>query len=162
MELLWDGKTKVCSKSPGHMTKMAAICGKNLKSSSSLESKGWWPWNLVCSIGCSSTTKFIQMMTQCWPWPIYGNVKFGPLWRPSLSCDWDHSNKLSFPHPKVRFHMKFGFNRPQCLLRKRSLKKLNLRDFYQGQSVTLTFGTHKASCAHLVDCIYQLLYHRLP
>ena len=27
--------------------------------------------------------------------------------------------------------------------------------------MTLTFGTHKASCTHLVDCIYQLLYNRL-
>ena len=32
----WDGETKVCSNSPGHMTKMA-IYGKNLKKSSSLE-----------------------------------------------------------------------------------------------------------------------------
>ena len=24
--------------------------------------------------------------------------------------------------------------------------------------MTLTFGTHKASCMHVVDCIYQLLY----
>ena len=32
--------------------------------------KGWWPWDLVCSIGCWSTTKFIQMMTLGWPWPI--------------------------------------------------------------------------------------------
>ena len=29
-----------------------------------------WPWNLVCIIGCSSTTKFVQMMTLDWPWPI--------------------------------------------------------------------------------------------
>ena len=35
-------------------------------------------------------------------------------------------------------------------------KKLNLSDLDQGQWMTLTFGTHKASCAHLVDCIYQL------
>ena len=34
-------------------------------------------------------------------------------------------------------------------------------DLYQGQRMTLTFGTHKASCTHLVDCIYQLLYHSL-
>ena len=27
--------------------------------------------------------------------------------------------------------------------------------------MTLTFGSHKASCTHLVDCIYQFLYHRL-
>ena len=42
MELLWDGGTKVCSNSPGHMTKMSAmpIYGKNLKKSSSLEPKG--------------------------------------------------------------------------------------------------------------------------
>ena len=32
MEPPWDGGTKACSDSPGHMTKMAAmpICGKNL------------------------------------------------------------------------------------------------------------------------------------
>ena len=42
-------------KCPGHMTKMATmpIYGKNLKKSS-LEPKGRWPWNLVCSIGCSN------------------------------------------------------------------------------------------------------------
>ena len=53
MELLWDGGTKVCPNSPGHMTKMAAmpIYGKNLKKSSSLEPKDWWPWKLVCIIG---------------------------------------------------------------------------------------------------------------
>ena len=49
----------------------------------------------------------------------------------------------------------------QWLLRKRSLKILNLSDLNQGQWMTLTFGTHKASCTHLVDCIYQLLYNRL-
>ena len=54
------------------MTKMAAmpIYGKNLKKSSSPEPKSQWPWNLVCSIGCLSTTKFVLMMTLCWPWPI--------------------------------------------------------------------------------------------
>ena len=33
MESPWDGRTKVCSNGPGHMTKMAAmpIYGKNLK-----------------------------------------------------------------------------------------------------------------------------------
>ena len=38
----WDGGTKVCSNGPCHMTKMAAmpIYGKNMKNSSSLESKG--------------------------------------------------------------------------------------------------------------------------
>ena len=32
--------------------------------------KGRWPWKLVCSIGCSNTTKFVQIMTLGWPWPI--------------------------------------------------------------------------------------------
>ena len=79
MESPWAGGTKVCSKGPGHMTKMAAmpIYGKNLKKSSSLEPKGWWPWNLVCSIWCSSTTKFVQMMTLGWPWPI---LRKGQIW----------------------------------------------------------------------------------
>ena len=63
---------KVCSNGPGHMTKMPAIpiYGKNLKKSSSPEPNGRWPWNLECIIGCSSTTKFAQMMTLGWPWPI--------------------------------------------------------------------------------------------
>ena len=38
----WDGGTKICSNGPGHMTKMTAmhIYGKNIKKSSSLETKG--------------------------------------------------------------------------------------------------------------------------
>ena len=84
MELLWDGGTKVCSNGPGHMTKMAAmpIYGKFLEKSSSLEPKGRWPWNIVCVIGCSSTTKFAPMITLGWPWHILQQgqiVKFGPL-----------------------------------------------------------------------------------
>ena len=55
-----------------HMTKMASmpIYVKSLKKSSSLESKSWWPWKLVCSIRCSSPTKFVQMMTLGWHCPI--------------------------------------------------------------------------------------------
>ena len=79
MELLLDGGTKVCSNGHGHMTKMASmhICGKILKKSSSLEPKGPWPWILVCIIGCSSTTKFAQMMTLGWHWPILWQ---GQIW----------------------------------------------------------------------------------
>ena len=78
MEPPWDGGTKVCSNGVGHMTKMTAmpIYGKNLKISS-LEPKGRWPWKLVCSIECSSTTKFIQMMTLGWPWHI---LRQGQIW----------------------------------------------------------------------------------
>ena len=35
-----------------------------------MEPKGWWPWNFVCIIGYSGTTKFAQMMTLGWPGPI--------------------------------------------------------------------------------------------
>ena len=78
MEPPWDGVTKVCSNGPGHMTKMATtpIYGKNLKKSSP-EPKGRWPWKLVCSLGCSSTTKFVLMMTLSWPWPI---LLQGQIW----------------------------------------------------------------------------------
>ena len=43
---------------------------KTFKKSSSLEPNSRWPWKLVCSIGYSSTMKFVQMMTLGWPWPI--------------------------------------------------------------------------------------------
>ena len=78
MEPPWDGGTKVCSNGQGHMTKMAAtpIYGKNLKKSSPPEPKGRWPWKLVCSIECSSTTS-VQMMTLSWPWPI---LRQGHIW----------------------------------------------------------------------------------
>ena len=74
----WDWKLKVCSNGPCHVTNMAAmlIYGKNLEKSS-LEPNGWWPWKLVCSIWLLSTTKFVQMMTLGWPWPILWQ---GPIW----------------------------------------------------------------------------------
>ena len=126
MEPPWDGGLKVWSNGLGHMTKMAAmpIYGKNLKKSSSLEPKGRWPWKLVCSFGYSSNTKFVQMMTLGWPWPIlwhgqiwslmllYGkrvkqwiflrnyvvyNIKIGRCW---WSTKWGHEN-LWVPQVKV-------------------------------------------------------------
>ena len=79
MESSRDGGTKIYSNGPGHMTKMAAmlIYGKNLNKSSTPEPKGRWPWNMVCSMGCSSTTKFVQMMTLGFPWPI---LRQGQIW----------------------------------------------------------------------------------
>ena len=61
--------TKNCS---GHITKMAAMpmYVRNIKNSSSLEPKGWWPWKLICCIRYLSTTKSVQIMTLGWPWPI--------------------------------------------------------------------------------------------
>ena len=48
----------------GHMTKIATtpIYGKTLEISSSLEPKGQWPLDLVCSIGDVGPTRFAQMM----------------------------------------------------------------------------------------------------
>ena len=53
----WEAGLKVWSNGLGHMTKMAPmpIYDKKLKKS---------PWKLVCSIGYSSTSKFVQIMTQ--------------------------------------------------------------------------------------------------
>ena len=56
---------------------MIPIHGKNLKKSSSPEPHGRWPWNLVCSIGCSSTTMFVQIITIGWPWYILWQ---GQIW----------------------------------------------------------------------------------
>ena len=72
MEPPWDGGMIDCSNGPGYMISMAAmsIYGRNFKKYSSLEPKRWWPWKLVCSIGYSSSTKFVQMMTLGWHWPI--------------------------------------------------------------------------------------------
>ena len=71
VEPTWDVGMKICSNGPGHMTKMVAmpIYGKTLKKWS-LKPKGQRPWNLVCSIKYSNTTRFVQMMTLGWPWPI--------------------------------------------------------------------------------------------
>ena len=59
VESTWDEGMKVNINALCHKTKMAAmlVYGKNLYKSSFLEPKGWWPWNLVCGICFSSTTK---------------------------------------------------------------------------------------------------------
>ena len=78
--LHWMGEWKFVQTVLVTWPKMAAmpIYGKNLKKkSSSTEPKDGWPWNLVCSIGCLSTTKFVQMMTLGWPWPI---LQQGQIW----------------------------------------------------------------------------------
>ena len=43
---------------------------KTLQKCSSPGPKGLWPWALVCSIGALAPSKFVQMMTLGWPWPI--------------------------------------------------------------------------------------------
>ena len=59
------------------MTKMAVmpIYDRNLWKSSSHEVNGRWPWNLLCSIMDSGSTKFVQTMTP--GWPFYSKFKFG-------------------------------------------------------------------------------------
>ena len=63
----------------GPMTNRAAmpIYGKNLKTSSSPEPKGRWPWNFVCSIVYAITTKVVQIITLGWPWHI---LHQGQIW----------------------------------------------------------------------------------
>ena len=97
----WDGGTKVWSNGLGHMTKMATmpIYGKNLKKSSSLEPKGRWLWKLMCCIGYSSTTKFVQMMTLGWPWPI--------LWQGLCFC-MGKGKTMDFSETVVVYDIKVG------------------------------------------------------
>ena len=106
VEPQWDRGTKVSSNGPGHMTKMAAlpIYGKNVKNSSSLESKGRWPWKFVCCIKCSSTTKFVQMMTLSWPWPIFTT-------RSNLvpyAFVWEKVKTMDFSETVVVYNIKVG------------------------------------------------------
>ena len=51
---------------------------KTHQKSFSSEPKGQWPWALVCSIGALGPSKFIQMITLGWPWPI--------LWQGQIWC----------------------------------------------------------------------------
>ena len=46
-----------------------------------------------------------------------------------------------------------------AVISEKKFKKLNLSDLDLNK-MTLTVGTHTASCTHLTDCIYQLLYHK--
>ena len=71
--------TKSCSNGLGHMTKMAVmtIYGKILKKSSSPKPIDQWPWNLVCSIVHTSTSKFVQIMTWVNLYLFYAMIKFG-------------------------------------------------------------------------------------
>ena len=85
----WDGRRKACSNGPGTWPRWQP-CPYLIKYSkifylNSLEPKGRWPWNLVCSIGCSSTTKFDPMMTLGWPWPILWQ---GQIWSLMLLVNW--------------------------------------------------------------------------
>ena len=97
LEPPWDGGTKICSSVSGHMTNMTAmpIYGKNFKNPSSLESKG--RWKLVCSIGCSITTKFVQMMTLDWQWPILRQV---PICHP-YAFVWEKVKAMDFSEAVV-------------------------------------------------------------
>ena len=62
---------KIYTNCYGHLTKMATtpIYGKLFKKSSSLEPKGHFLWDLVCSIGDVGPSMFAQMMNLGWPWP---------------------------------------------------------------------------------------------
>ena len=50
---------------------------KTLKMSSSLEPKGQWPWDLVCSIVDVGPTRFAQIINLGWPWPTLWQ---GQIW----------------------------------------------------------------------------------
>ena len=60
----YDRLAKIYTNCYGHMTKMATMptYGKNSLKSSSLEPKGHWLWDLVCSIGDVGPIRFAQMM----------------------------------------------------------------------------------------------------
>ena len=70
MKITYDRLAKIYTNHTGHMTKMATtpiIGKKNLYISSTLEPKGQWPWDLVCSIVYVHVgpTGIAQMMNLC-------------------------------------------------------------------------------------------------
>ena len=66
----WDGRTKVCSNGPGHMTSVVAmlIYGKNLKKSYGTKRL------MTLKVGMQHQEleyyQVVLMMTLGWPWPI--------------------------------------------------------------------------------------------
>ena len=62
MKTPYDGLAKIYTNCSGHMTEMATmpIDTKNPLNISSLEPKGKWPWELVCSIGDLGPTRLLQ------------------------------------------------------------------------------------------------------
>ena len=78
MQHLGNRGSKICSNGPGHMTKMALIIiyGLNLKKPSP-EPPGLLLWNFIYSIWWLSSTKYLQMQTLGWPWPIFPQ---GQIW----------------------------------------------------------------------------------
>ena len=65
------------------------------------------------------------------------------------------------PNSPWRLNMKFGFNRPSVFWEKEVWKCWIWVTLDKGQWMTLTSDVLKGSCTNLVDCIYQLWYHRI-
>ena len=84
----WDAGEKICSNGPGTwpIWLPCLYMVKTFKKLASLEPKSRLPSNLVCSIRCSSTTKFIQLMTLGWHWPI---LQQGQIWSPMYAFVWE-------------------------------------------------------------------------
>ena len=74
-----NGRLKICSNGLGLMPRwpQCPYMVKTLKNLLLQNRSGWLPWNLVCSIRWLSTTKFVQMVTLGWPWPIFHQ---GQIW----------------------------------------------------------------------------------
>ena len=68
MKTHYDKIALIYTNCSGHLTKMATMTlyGKHLLKSPGPD--GWWPWDLVCSIGDVGPTKIAQLMNLCWPW----------------------------------------------------------------------------------------------
>ena len=115
-----------------------AIYGENIKTSSFLEPKGRWLWTVVCCISCSSTTRFVQMMTLDSPWPI---SRQGQIWFPMLLYG-EKGKTMDFSEKKY-----CSLWCQSCLLQ---LTKwlINLYE-YQGHSLILVQGHSDSTFSNL-------------
>ena len=62
------------------------------KQSLSLEPKGRWPWKLVCSIGCSSTTKFDPELMWTYFTARSNLVPYAFVWEKDKTMDFSETN----------------------------------------------------------------------
>ena len=103
MESPWDAGMKVLFLVTWPRRPPCPYMVKTLKNLLLRNQKGRWPWTLVGSIECSSTTKFVQMMTLGWPWPV---LRQGQIWSPYAFFIWEKDKNIDVSETIVVYDLK--------------------------------------------------------
>ena len=121
------------------------------------------PWNLVCSIWDSSTTKFILRMTVSWPWPKssaffccyytlwYGNAVNQPQWLLKVKVVWwPLSSSLWLKILKVLFLRNYKANESLYFI-----WMMEMREWHYIQMVMVTWPRW-LPCPYMVKTLKNL------